>query len=356
MLLDIYADITGLSYTPLLCRELDSFDFDQLGMALSSRATFKLFIGRHEIVVSWWDSTKRTGSYPYARVYDSLKFAGKPVTIIPIIKDEGKKGNKYHLEWDTVSLMGLLGVYVIISYYKRASKNPRCRDKIIRQRFDIEHIKSEIEKLLFYQSDALRWNLSQVDKVGELSKRALNSYNEISKVLGVEMHSPASALRRIELLSEGKEDFMKLSRDLSMEAQERESVTIQPKEKLEGVKAKLTIKNYLGGYYYLTCDEVEIHGKTVYLIEGKHTRVARLPSLGGIKDGLLRMMIYTNLKNVTINGKRYSHTPILKLTTEEGFNIESLSDKQRETLEILVKEANANGFRLLINNQDFVTF
>jgi hypothetical protein len=98
--------------------------------------------------------------------------------------------------------------------------------------------------------------------------------------------------------------------------------------------------------------KLEIHGKTVYLIEGKHTRAARLPSLGDIKDGLLRMMLYTNLKNVTINGKKYSHTPILKLTTEEGFNIESLSNRQRETLEILVKEANANGFRLLINDYE----
>lgn len=302
-MLDIYANTTGLSYTPFLCRELDSFNFDQLGIALSGTATFKLLKECHKIVVSWWDSTKRTGSYPYARVYDSLNFAGKRVTIIPILKDEGKNGNRYHLKWDTISLMGLLGVYVIISYYKSASKNPRFRDKIIRQSFDIEHIKSEIGKLLFYQSDALRWNLSQVDKVGELSKRALNSYNEISRKLGVEIHSSASALKRIELLSEGKEAFMNLSRNLAKEAQMSESSTIQPKEKLEEAKAKLTIKNYIGGYYYLTCDEVEIHGKTVYLIEGKHTRVARLPSLGAIKDGLLRMMLYTNLKNVTINEK-----------------------------------------------------
>lgn len=252
--------------------------------------------------------------------------------------------------------MSILGVYSIISHYKSASKSQRYKNKITRQRFDIEHVKSEIEKLLSYQSDALHWNLSQVDNVGELSKRALNSYDEISRELGVEMHSSASALKRIELLSESKEAFMNLSRDLAKKAQERESVTVQPKEKLEGAKAKLTIKNYLGGYYYLTCDEVEIHGKTVYLIEGKHTRAARLPSLGDIKDGLLRMMLYTNLKNVTINGKGYSHIPILKLTTEEGFNIELLSDRQRDLLKILGKEANANGFRLLINNHDFVTF
>lgn len=67
------------------------------------------------------------------------------------------------------------------------------------------------------------------------------------------------------------------------------------------------------------------------------------------------MMLYTNLKDVIINEKRYNHTPILKLTTEESFNTESLSKKQSETLKTLMEEANANGFRLLINNYDFST-
>ncbi len=44
---------------------------------------------------------------------------------------------------------------------------------------------------------------------------------------------------------------MELSRDLAEKAQKRESVTSQPKEYLTGEKAKLTIKNDLGGYYYL---------------------------------------------------------------------------------------------------------
>jgi hypothetical protein len=248
---------------------LDTFNFDELNIALSKKATFKLRKDLQEIAVSWWVSSKRTRSYPYARIYDSLNFVGKKVTIIPIVKDEGKDGDRDYLEWDTISLMSLLGVYAIISYYESASKSQRYTNKITRQRFDIEYVKSEIEKLLPYQSDALHWNLSQVDKVGELSKRALNSYDEISRELGVEMHSSASALKRIELLSEGKEAFMNLSRDLAKKAQKSESVTIQPKEKLEGAKAKLTIKNYLGGYYYLTCDEVGNTRKNSLSYRGK---------------------------------------------------------------------------------------
>ena len=77
------------------------------------------------------------------------------------------------------------------------------------------------------------------------------------------MHSMESAKRRIAELRKGKERFMELSRKLAHKAQERESVTVQPKECLTGVKGTITIKNYLGGYYYFTCDEVEIHGSDI---------------------------------------------------------------------------------------------
>ena len=149
--MDIFAEIRGLKYTPLLCRKLDVFNFNSIDKALSSEATFilKTNIESH-LAVSWWVSPKRTRSYPYARVYDSLGFSGKKVTLIPIIKDEGKEGDRDFLQWDTVSLMSLLGVYVIISYYSRASRSSRYQNKITNQRFDLDHIRNEIQKLLSY--------------------------------------------------------------------------------------------------------------------------------------------------------------------------------------------------------------
>ena len=72
-------------------------------------ATFLLKIDENVVAVSWWVSPKRTRSYPYTRVYDSLGFSGKKVTVIPIIKDEGFDGDRDFLQWDTVSLMSLLG-------------------------------------------------------------------------------------------------------------------------------------------------------------------------------------------------------------------------------------------------------
>jgi hypothetical protein len=350
--MDIYADITGVKYTPLLCGKLNPFDLNEIDAALATKATFLLKIDpENQIAISWWVSPKRTRSYPYTRIYDTLGFSGKKVTIIPIFKDEGRQGDRDFLQWDTISLMSLLGVYVVITHYAEASRSARYRHKITGQRFDSEHLKAEIKRLLSYQSDALHWNLAQIENIGEIGQRALKAYTYISEKLNVEMHSWKSAERRINVLLEDKAEFMTLSRDLAKQAQVRESVTTQPKEHLTGIKGKLTIKNYLGGHYYLTCDEIEIHGDEIYLIEGKHTKTDKLPSRGDIKDGLLRMMLMTNLENLAIDETNYNPVPILKLTTGKGFSIESLNRSQECLLTDLRKEAETNGFQVTINDE-----
>ncbi len=353
--MDIYAKIKGIKYKPFCAKPLVRYNIDRLDEALSERANFILRINnKNEIAVSWWVSPKRTRSYPYARVYDTLGFAGKKVTIIPIIKDEGKDGDRDFIQWDTISLMSLLGVYVIIGYYVKADRNLKYRNKITNQKFDTEYIKNEIQRLLSYQSDALHWNLEQIDKIFEVADKAFTSYSKISKELGVEMHSMESAKRRIEELHKGKERFMQLSRDLAHKAQKRESITIQPKEHLTGTKATITIKNYLGGYYYFTCDEVEIHDNELHLIEAKHTQTATLPSEGDIKDGLIKMILFTNLENVSVNDHEFHSIPVLKLTTANEFRENLLSKSKREFLNLLKKEAKTNDFRIKINDRFIV--
>jgi hypothetical protein len=353
--MDIFAKITGIKYTPFLCRSLNTFSVNELEKVLSKEATFILKIDNEsQIAVSWWVSAKRTRSYPYARVYDSLSFTGKKVTIIPILKDEGKEGDRDFLQWDTISLMSLLGIYAIIGYYHDAVPSSRYENKITEQRFDTDYIKNEIAKLLSYQSDALHWNLSQIDKAGEIGQKALEAYDIISKKLKIEMHSRESAEKRVQQLVKGKEVFMKLSRELAQKAQKRESVTKQPKEKLTGQKATLTIKNYLGGYYYFTADEIEINENNICLIEGKHTKTSDIPSLSDIKDGLLKMILFTNLEEVKINGRNYTKTPVLKLTTDSNFELRKLNKSTNETISLLKKEAKTNGFRILLNNKFLV--
>jgi len=339
--MQIYGEITGIKYKPFLCNTLVQYDIEEFDKALSESGSFILEIDKeNRIAVSRWVSPKRTRSYPYARVYDTLSFSGRKITIIPVIKDEGKDGDRDFLQWDTISLMSLLGIYVIIAYYVEAVRNPKYTNKITDQKFDTNYIKSEISRLLSYQSDALHWNLEQIDKISQIAILAFDSYNRISKNLRVEMHSMEAAQQRIEELYKEKEGFMKLSRELAYKAQRRESITIQPKESLTGTKGMITIKNYLGGYYYFTCDEVEIHGNELYLIEGKHG-TSGYPSIADVKDGLLKMILYTNLKKVYYNDKEFMPIPVLKLTTKGE------PSRFPDYYNTLLKEAEQNNFRIL---------
>lgn len=353
--MDVSAKITGITYSPFLCRELNTFPIEQLNVALSTDGTFILNVGKKgQIVLSWWVTPKRTRSYPYARVYDSLGYQGKKVTVIPFVKDEGKEGDRDFLQWDTISLMSLLGVYTIVSYYSNAEKSSRYRHKITNQRFDLIHLQEEINNILCYQSDALHWNLAQIEKVGAIGQKALNSYEKISKELGVEMHSKESARKRVDELLKGKEIFMTLSRNLARKAQNIESITVQPKERLSGIKVTLTIKNYLGGYYFFTCDEINIKKESIYLIEGKHSKQSPIPSLEDIKDGLIKMILFTNLKEVKIGSTEYAPIPVLKLTSATKFSKEILRESQVNNLQVLKKEAKENGFQVLINDTDLL--
>jgi len=346
--MDILAKIKGIKYNPFLCRDLEVFGYKDLERALASCASFILNIDKeNKVAISWWVSAKRTRSYPYTRVYDTLGFSGKKITIIPVVKDEGKEGDIDFLQWDTISLMSLLGVYVVIAYYSDAERSTRYRHKITNQRFDIDYIRGQIKNILSYQSDALHWNLAHVDKVGQIGEKAMEAYAKISKKLKVEMHSRQTAEKRIIELLKGKNEFMKLSRMLAEKAQKRERLTIQPKENLSGTKAIITIQNYLGGYYYFTSDEAEVKGNNVFLIEGKHSKNNSLPSLEDIKDGLLKMILFTNLEDVKIDNKEYNPIAVLKLTTEGGFKPNQMNSSQKNTLILLSKEAKRNKFRIL---------
>ena len=343
--MDLSAKITGISYTPYLCSSLETFAFADLGRAFSNSAFILNVDDQNSVAVSWWVSAKRTRSYPYARVYDTLNFSGKKIAIIPIFKDEGKRGDRDFLQWDTIAMMSLINVHVIVGYYVYAESSATYPgEKITSQRFDIQYVKSKIEEILSYQSSALHWNLDQSDSVGEVAQQALDSYSKISRRLNVEMHSQRSAERRIQKLRDGRETFMSISRELAESAQRRETVTLQPKEQVSGTKGNITIQNYLGGHYYLTLDEVEVSEQDIHLIEAKHSRRSMLPSQNDIKDALIKMLLFTNLKDVQIDGRTYNPVPTMKLTSGVPFNIDALRPAQKIFWETLNQKEAQNGF------------
>ncbi len=355
--MDITAKITGIEYKPKLTSDLAIFDFNGFNIN-ELPANCLINYNGFSFGLSKWVSPKRTRSYPYERVYNTLGTA-KRITVIPIIKDEGKKGDRDFIQWDTVSLMSLLDIFVVFAYYNTAEKHKTRDDKITNQQFDNELVKRKITEIKNYHSSALHWNLKEIEQsFPNLIQKAKASYKEIGKQLNVAFHNEQGIDRFANQFINGVKDFMQTSRQKAQEAQNREIQTIQPKEALSTLtKATITIENYLGGKYYFTTDEIKIEKEKIYLIEAKHSRNSMLPSIGDIKDGLLKMILYTNLKNVSANANELLAIPVLKLTSSKLTNniyqsdLETnpeLNKKQREMLRQLLGEANINNFQVVI--------
>lgn len=315
--MQIDANITGIQYQVLLNNELEkieSKDFD-----INTCPTTCIFTDKNiSFAISKWVSPKRTRSYPYERVYNTLA-NGKKITIIPVIKDEGFDGDRDFIQWDTISLMSLLDVYVILAYYEKAEKSVRYDNKITNQQFENQYVTKKINEIAAYHSSALHWNLQELnDNFSDIINKVKNSYAKISNETNVKLHSEKGIDNFQEMISKSAKEFMEFSRQKAKDAQGREFVTIQPKEVLETLtKAKITITNYLGGQYFLTVDEIKIDTKNVFLIEAKHSKSNILPSKSDIKDGLLKMILYTNLKNIEVNGISKNAIPILFLTSSK---------------------------------------
>jgi hypothetical protein len=161
--------------------------------------------------------------------------------------------------------------------------------------------------------------------------------------------------------------FMQFLSKKAQKVQSREMGTIQPKESLSAnTKAKITITNYLGGQYFFTVAEVMIDKDTVSLIESKHSKQSILPSKGDIKDGLLKMILYSNLCEVEVDGKKMKSKAVLKLTSpkidreitsempiwDRGdlLLINDFSQQQIRFIDVLMDEAVENGFEVRIEN------
>ena len=310
--MNITGNITGIIYKVLLADDLKKVeitDFDINNVPTSCIIND----GKHSFAISKWVSPKRTRSYPYERVYNTLNIS-KKITVIPIIKDEGAAGDRDFIQWDTVSLMSLLDVFVIFAYYNKADK---ANNKITNQQYDNKYVLSKINEIEQYHSSALHWNLNELNtNLHNIINKVKSSYTAIEKSTGVKLHNFLGLENFQKKIGKDVSLFMKFSRERAKQAQSREFVTVQPKENLSTLtKAKITITNYLGGQYFFTVDEIKFSKKKLLLIEGKHSANAVLPSKGDIKDGLMKMILYCNLSDTKVNGKKINCEPVLELTS-----------------------------------------
>ncbi|MDR3111398.1 MAG: hypothetical protein LBU65_17140 [Planctomycetaceae bacterium] len=358
--MNITGKITGIKYTITLRKELKEVDIAGLDIN-KTPAAFLLSDNKQTYAVSKWVSPKRTRTYPYERVYNTLQYVSKKITVIPIVKDEGTDGDRDYIQWDTVSLMSLLDVFVVFAYYDSAKINPRNKLKITSQQFDNEYVLGKIKEIERYHSSALHWNLNELSEIHLVVEKTKKAYSKIEKKTGVKLHNFEGLKNFANKIENDRASFMAFSRDKAEKAQAREIVTVQPKERLStSSKAKITISNYLGGQYFFTVDETQYTKNKISLIERKHSKNSLLPSRGDIKDGLLKMILFSNLTDVKADGKLVKSKSVLCLTSSflkgevtsshtkneiDGFIVKNkFSTGQISLIKSIFEEARKNNF------------
>ena len=368
----LFGKIKNFSYKKIWREDLKTFDLNSKNIDINDLPSkCNIQINNKIISTSKWVSPKRTRSYPYARVYDSFdSYGSKVATIIPIIKDEGIDGDMDYLQWDTISLMSLLNVYVILGFYEDAEKNIRNANKpnkITNQKLKSNFIYKWLEILSAYHQSALHWNLNQLNNENLLNiiNKAKNSYKDISQKLKIKLHDTKNIDKFKINITKYREAFMQYSRYKAKNAQNREVLTLHNKESIGiGEKTKIEIENYLGGYYYFTIDDVLDKDNILYLIESKHSKDSILPSNDDIKDGLLKLMIYNNLCEIRYSQIKRNFKIVLRLTSNKlknkielpNNNLESfiesnlLNKKQMEIIYKLNSECEENKFNIWIQH------
>lgn len=300
------------------------------------------------IAYSKWVSPKRTRSYPFARIYNTYN-SSKVITIIPVIKDEGKDGDRDIIQYSTISWMNLLNIYIVLAYYQTADKSRKNKqidnDKLGNQKFDSSFVNFQIEEILAYKQSALHWNKSLFEeRFIKTFETALNSYDSISHRTGVKIHSRLGMDKYLQKITNEFEEFKNISLKSSLNASKREAITSHKLEYLvDGLKATFSIENYLGGIYYLTPDEILFENDTYIIQESKNTSKSSLPKLHDIQDGLFKLILFSNLDSLTLNEEPVFFIPKLKLTGKNVTNSIVFPEASLEEIECFLN-VNTNVF------------
>lgn len=314
--------IRDVVYAPVLIPNLKTYDFNNFNINQSKPfGIISLDSLQNNLAFSQWKSPKRTRTYPFARIYNTYHLNSKKITIIPIIKDEGADGDNDRINFITMSWMNLLNVYIILAWYERADRVTDTNiNKIKNQKFSNEYINQKLLEISHYQLTALHWNTTHFEKNFEtVYLNAVNSYKNIASTQNVKLH-PYS--KHIEVLNSFKKDgkfsvqsFKESTLERSLAAARRESTTKHKLEYLsDGYKGVFFISNYLGGMYHLTSDEVYQQGAIFTIQESKNSSSRQMPSEDDIKDGLFKLILFSNLEYLYLDDNPVEFTTRLKLT------------------------------------------
>lgn len=216
-----------------------------------------------------------------------------------------------------------MNVYVILAWYSDASRKDDYR--ITHQRLENAYVCQKIEEIVHYRMDAHHWNRDHFERdFVFVYEQALQSYEEIAQKLGVAMHSQEGLRKFLDEVRSSDDrakldlkKYAELSLSTSERAALREVVTAHRLEhsQIGSAKGFFEIRNYLGGIYYLTADEIIFESdERVVIQESKNSTKHSLPSLNDIKDGLFKLLLFSQLSELRMGDTRLQFTPRLRLT------------------------------------------
>jgi hypothetical protein len=313
--------VSNVQYTACLAGKLPEYDFGDFDIN-KAKPCGKIIVPDGSVSYSKWVSPKRTRSYPFARLYDILN-APKRITVIPVLKDEGIDGDLDRIQFSTISWLNLFDIYIVLAYYESAVRNSRAgqskRNKISKQSFSPDFVERQILDILKYKNSALHWNFNLLEtSFVDIYRKALDSYQVISRQTGIKMHDRKAQEKYLEKVKANFDDFKNLPLSGSKNASIREAAVVHHNEHLsDGSKVRLNIRNYLGGVYYLTADEVIKEGDRYVIQESKNSTKGSLPSLDDIKDGLFKIALFSNIDALLLEGQKVDFTVRLKLTGKD---------------------------------------
>lgn len=306
--------IRDIRYRAYLVDELPKYSLDSFLINRSAPAGL-LETPDGTIGFSKWVSPKRTRSYPFERIYKTYN-SPKIITIIPIIKDEGRDGDLDKIQASTISWMNLLNIYIVLAYYDHAIPSRRYAGKITGQQLNEANVRSQIEEILAYKQSALHWNRSLIENSFRLTfEMALRAYSDISSRTSVPLHHQRGLRAYAAEIEQDLQQFWIRSLRGSQEAAQRESRTIHALEYLgDGNKGIFELENYLGGTYHLTADEILAEAGVTIIQESKNASRHSLPSPSDIRDGLFKLILFANIDRLETEQGTLVFKSRLKLT------------------------------------------
>ena len=369
--LHLHGVIRDLKYEPQLkLSRLRKYKLESFDINVAANSGLIEFEDGSSLPYSKWTSPKPSRSYPSASMYKVYHFA-KPLTVIPILKDEGAGSqNNDRLTYTTYSRMNLLNIHVILAWYESAEPHNERPNRIQNQLLNSGHVRDKILEAKKYKQSAMHWNRMHFERdFAEIYRRAVDSYLHIGMAYDLQMNSAENHLRLLEqYLDNGEfkmDAFAKYSGRRSASAAKREAMTIHELEHLaDGDKAYFDLDNWLGGTYHVTADEVYWEDGKLIIQESKNTTKGKLPGPTDIRDGLFKNILFHNIDELRLGDERIDFATRLKLTglltgrlklpaeaatIEQFVNSNGLRAPQRKLIEGLNLEVQENpGFSIEI--------